>query len=297
MKRRELTVLLLTMTLTTNLGITDVFHASSITSDQETQINTEIETENDIESETGIEWLDTQVYTEEEDDEDIEMRFFPEISTFEFKTMTSGSEAFNIKNLNSSKVVTAEHKLVAKLTTQNVLGYNCTATAAMTVVGNDLYCIRTVPKQEGVSKKYPVVLHIIKNFATNPVESTVVIETAGGSQYIAAHANSLSHSEDNGKITFYMATGNLPDTSEFTDEAIKGNQIVCFGTDGKIFKKYSYTEKVHSVNYAGKDTDGKKLFLINRGTKSGGYYFYILAKENGNKVERIKNYHFKEIQL
>ena len=51
MKRREVTALLLTLALTASLGITDVFHATTMPTEQEMSIETEVVMENETENE------------------------------------------------------------------------------------------------------------------------------------------------------------------------------------------------------------------------------------------------------
>ena len=71
--------------------------------------------------------------------------------------------------------------------------------------------------------------------------------------------------------------------------------MVCFGTDGKITKKYSYTQKAYSVNYF-KTENGVKYFLLNRGTSGTGCYRFALVKENGTALEHVKNYKFRVLK-
>lgn len=296
MKRREVMALLLTLGLTASFGVTDIFHATIIPAEQETQISTEVEMEDGAKSETNIDITDTQVYYEEEDDEPDEMTFSDLTPDMDLRAVAADG-AYDIDDVSSGNAIAAAHKKIIAFTNQTVLGYRCSATAAMTIVGNDLYCVRTASQTETTERKLPVVLHIIKNFATNPVEQIVIIQTESGSQRIAAHANGISHTTDaSGNITFYLATGNAPDTSEFDDEeSIKGSQVVCFGTDGKIFKKYSYSQKAYSVNYF-KTESGVKYFLLNRGTSGTGCYRFALVKENGTTLEHVKNYKFRVLK-
>ena len=239
---------------------------------------------------------DVNLIIDDEDDEPAEMTFADLTPNVNSRALAADG-AFDIDDIKSGNAIAAAHKKIIEFSTKTVLGYRCSATAAMTIVGNDIYCVRTASQSGDTERKLPVVLHIIKNFATNPVEKTVVLETEGGSQRIAAHANGLSHTVDaKGNITFYLATGNVPNTSEYDDvEEIKGSQVVCFGVDGIISNKYSYTKKAYSVNYV-KTENGVKYFMLNRGTSGTGCYRFALVKENGTTLELVKNYKFRVLK-
>lgn len=176
------------------------------------------------------------------------------------------------------KLTNASHKRIVDVANYYVGEDKCSSLSAMVVVGNDLYCIKSLKdEQKPEGTKYPVILHQIRNFTTsNCQQSHCTIATSTGSTAVAEHANSLTY-ENN---TFYMATGN---------SVGNGSQIVAFQSNGIITKHITYTHKIYSINYY--DThNGAKRFLACIGrSKDGTKYIYHLVHLSGTKLIQEKN--------
>ena len=122
------------------------------------------------------------------------------------------------------KTTKCSHDLIVSLSDTSVNGKKCTATSAMTIVNDDIYCIRSAsPNNED---KMPVVLHKLYNYLSEKgKEKTSIIQTVSGSVAIAIHANSLTYHDH----LFYMVTRNGSKNE---------NQVMAFNSDGVIVKKY-----------------------------------------------------------
>lgn len=165
-------------------------------------------------------------------------------------------------------IVEASHSKLIALK-NNDEAKSCTATAAMVIVNNDIYCVRS--KKEN-KQKLPVVLHKIFNHLGSGNENyeCVEIQTASGNTNIAVHANSLTYYNH----IFYLATRNTDNASD---------QVVAFSSDGKISSQYSYgKEVIATINFYQKKND-KLYFLISIG--GGCSIDYRLVYISGNKLK------------
>ncbi len=153
-------------------------------------------------------------------------------------------------------------------------GKKCTATVAMEIVNDDIYCVRTYDPKEGSEedgKKQPVVLHKLFNYLSggNGSSSYVMVRTQAGTENIAVHANSLTYHNH----VFYLVTRNGEGTE---------NQVMAFGSDGIITHKYTYSGgKIGTINYY--DTqNGALRFLIS--VKHKVNVLFRLVKISGTKL-------------
>ena len=158
-----------------------------------------------------------------------------------------------------------KHKLIAQLNTSTT----CTATAAMTICNNYVYCIRTVHSNDDTKKK-PVIMEKAYNFSTGTKTSaTCSIKTSAGTTNIACHANSLTCVGG----TFYMVTRNGVFLSDgvTTNNNNTSNQVMTFGADGIIQKKLTYS--------------GGNIATINYFTSSGGINYFLVSTSGGREIE------------
>lgn len=144
------------------------------------------------------------------------------------------------------------HNLLTSIPTPIVSGEKMTATDAMTIVNNDIYCICS---NHDTTDKHPVVLHKFYNYLPEVNSGSYknsTLTTKAGSKIIARHSNSLTYYNH----IFYMVTGNAGGTE---------TQIVAFGSDGIIKNKYTYADgKIGTINFYEK-RNNTLWFLISIG--------------------------------
>lgn len=170
-------------------------------------------------------------------------------------------------------VITKHSKLI-DIPTEIISGIKMTATDAMTIVNNDIYCICSKhdgPDEEN-PKKYPVALHKFYNYLPEGSSGTKALSevtTSAGSKIIAKHSNSITYHNH----IFYMVTRNGKGSE---------NQVMAFGSDGVITNKYTYADKeIATINFY-KEVDGVLYFLISTG--GGNKVPYKIVKISGSKL-------------
>lgn len=162
--------------------------------------------------------------------------------------------------------VDANHELI-----ETVGKIKCSSLFAMINVNNDVFCVKSLKdKNAPEGTKYPVVLHIIRDFTSNKIHSKQIIRTDSGSTLIAEHANSITYHAG----VFYMTTGNA---------ITNGCQVVSFGENGIVKKHIGYKKKIYSINYY--DThNGNLRFLVSIDhDKDKHEYSYHLVRLSGTK--------------
>jgi len=152
--------------------------------------------------------------------------------------------------------------------------YDMTATDAMTIVNNDIYCICSKhdgPDEEN-PKKYPVVMHKFYNYLPEGSSGKTdysEVTTSAGSKIIARHSNSITYHNH----LFYMVTRNGTGSE---------NQVMAFGSDGVITNKYTYAGgEIATINFY-KEVDGVLYFLISTG--GGNEVPYKIVRISGSKL-------------
>lgn len=164
--------------------------------------------------------------------------------------------------------VITKHKLIISIPEKSISGEKMTATDAMSIVDNDIYCICS--KHDDISK-YPVVLHKFYNYLPEGNTGSYKnsdLTTEAGSKIIAKHSNSLTYYNH----VFYMVTRNGTGSE---------NQVMAFGSDGIIKSKYTYADgEIGTINFY-KNKDNVPWFLISIG--GGTSITYRLVKVSGSK--------------
>ncbi len=172
------------------------------------------------------------------------------------------------------------HKTVIDIQNHTVSGYKCSAMAAMTIVGDNAYCIKSYGKPDW-ENKFPIVFYEIKNFnSSNPTKKYWIIKTASGGTSIAMHANSLTYA--NG--IFYIATMN---------SVGKGSQIVGFSIAGaenaseiRLTEKYTYNKKIYSINYYGTEANINKYLICVGKNEESNYYRFHKVYMSGSEMKQ-----------
>jgi hypothetical protein len=170
-------------------------------------------------------------------------------------------------------VITRHSKLI-DIPTKTISGIEMTATDAMTIVNNDIYCICSKHDKKSVvnKMKYPVVMHKFYNYLPEGSSGKTdysVVTTSAGSKIIARHSNSITYHNH----LFYMVTRNGTGSE---------NQIMAFGSDGVITNKYTYAGgEIATINFY-KEVDGVLYFLISTG--GGDKVPYKIVKISGSKL-------------
>lgn len=170
--------------------------------------------------------------------------------------------------------VITRHSKLLDIPTKIISGIKMTATDAMTIVNNDIYCICSKhdgPDEEN-PKKYPVALLKFYNYLPEGSSGKTdysVVTTSAGSKIIARHSNSITYHNH----LFYMVTRNGTGSE---------NQVMAFGSDGVITNKYTYAGgEIATINFY-KEVDGVLYFLISTG--GGDKVPYKIVKISGSKL-------------
>lgn len=165
-------------------------------------------------------------------------------------------------------------------------GLKATSMCAMSIVGDDLYCIKSRGKFED-GTKYPAILYRVKNF--NSTSRTITYNTIlNGSQYnIFRHANGMTYYRKSGesKGTFYIATMNPRGN---------GSQIIGVNASGTVTKHIAFAndfptlgtnDYVSSIAYY-----NSERFIIGVDKTSTTRKYYLVEFENDTTIRKIASF-------
>ena len=166
-----------------------------------------------------------------------------------------------------------KHNLIQTLPNPIVSGYKLTLLSSMTIVGNNLFVLKSCGATAD-NKLYPMVLYKIANFNKTPSVTKLVIKNSKGNvAKIARHANGITYAKKDAKSDgfFYIATMN--DATH--------PQLLKVNLSGVIVKQINYIKNdvvtlFNSINYLGKNADGNLRFIIGI-KKNGSQYIYDRA--------------------
>lgn len=166
--------------------------------------------------------------------------------------------------------ITTNHRVLLTLPTVEVNKKSCTATVAMVIIKDDIYCVRTY---DGEGEKQPVVLHKLCNYLSGGSVSSsyVIVHTPSNVTNIAKHANSLTYHDH----VFYLVTMN----------GKTENQVMAFGSDGIITNRYKYNGGIiATINYYDTKNGALRFLVAIKKTDSCEDVEHRLVKISGSQL-------------
>lgn len=168
-------------------------------------------------------------------------------------------------------------------------GTKATSSCAMSIVGDDLYCIKSLGTFDK-EIKYPAILYRVKNFISNNRIITYNTILNGSNSRIFRHANGMTYYKKSGesKGTFYIATMNPRG---------KGSQVIGVNAGGNVTKHIVFAEDFPQLgenDYVSSIANyNSGRFIIGVEKTSTIRKYYLVVFENDSVIRKIASFNIK----